>query len=87
MALCGFNPRMLHGLTEFAQGLYEQALKRQQQDGIPIERAFEIEVEEMNIFLVKLDEKYYDELRPKHGVAEAMEKLVEWSAAYPRGGN
>jgi len=36
---------MLHGLTEFAQGLYEQALKRQKQEGIPIERAYEIEVE------------------------------------------
>ena len=82
MPLCGFNPKMLHGLTEFAQGLYEQALKRQKQDGIPIERAFEIEVEEMNIFLTKLDEKYYDELRPRHDVAEAMNKLVEWSATY-----
>lgn len=84
MPLCGFNPKMLHGLTEFAQGLYEQALKRQSQDNIPIERAFEIEVEEMNIFLTKLDEKYYAELRPKHGVDEAMKKLVEWSATYPQ---
>lgn len=83
MPLCGFNPKMLHGLTEFAQGLYEQALKRSREDGIPIERASEIEVEEMNIFLMKLDKKYYDELRPKHGVEEAMAKLVEWSAAYP----
>ena len=85
MPLCGFNPKMLHGLTLFAQGLYEQALKRQQQDGIPIERAFEIEVQEMNIFLTKLDEKYYEELKPKHSVDEAMTKLVEWSAAYSKG--
>lgn len=75
---------MLHGLTDFAQGLYEQALKRQKEDGIAIERAFEIEVEEMNIFLAKLDEKYYDELRPKHSVDEAMAKLVEWASAYPK---
>lgn len=82
MPLCGFNPKMLEGLTKFSQGLYEQALKRQKNDGIPIERAFEIEVEEMNIFLTKLDEKYYNELRPRHSVAEAMEKLVEWMAAH-----
>lgn len=84
MPLCGFNAKMLHGLTEFAQGLYEQALKRSREDGIPIERAFEIEAEEMNIFLTRLDEKYYEDLRPKHNVAEAMDQLVEWSAAYPK---
>jgi len=85
MPFCGFNPKMLEGLTKFAQGLYEQALKRQKEDGIPIEQAFEIEVEEMNIFLTKLDEKYYSELRPKHNVAEAMDKLVEWAAFQPKG--
>ncbi len=85
MPLCGFNPKMLKGLTMFAQGLYEQALKRQREDGISIGRAFEIEVEEMNIFLTKLDEKYYEELRPTHNVEEAMGKLTEWTAAYPRG--
>lgn len=84
MPLCGFNPKMLHGLTEFAQGLYEQALKRQAQDNIPIERAFEIEVEEMNIFLTKLDEQYYDKLRTRHSVDEAMQRLIAWSAAYPK---
>jgi len=85
MPLCGFNPKMLHGLTEFAQGLYEQAKKRSEEDGISIERAFEIEVEEMNIFLTKLDERYYKDLRPKHNVAEAMDRLVEWNAFYQKG--
>ena len=84
MPLCGFNPKMLEGLTKFSQGLYEQSLKRQKEDGIPIDRAFEIEVEEMTIFLAKLDEKYYGELRPKHTVAEAMDKLVEWTASQPK---
>ena len=86
MPLCGFNPKMLEGLTKFSQGLYEQALKRRKEDGIPIDRAFEIEVEEMNIFLAKLDEKYYNELRPKHTVVEAMDKLVEWTASQPKNG-
>ena len=80
MPLCGFNPKMLHGLTEFAQGLYEQAVKRSNEDSISIEEAFKIEIEEMNIFLARLDEKYYAELRPQNNVVEAMDKLVEWCA-------
>jgi hypothetical protein len=86
MPMCGFNPRMLEGLTKFAQGLYEQALKRSQSESISIERAFEIEIEEMNVFLIKLDQKYYDDLRPKHTVEESMAKLVQWTAFYPKGG-
>ncbi len=80
MPLCGFNPKMLDGLTKFSQGLYEQAVKRSKEDGISIDRAFEIEIEEMNIFLARLDEKYYAELRPQNNVVEAMNKLVEWCA-------
>lgn len=80
MPLCGFNPKMLDGLTKFSQGLYEQAIKRSKEDGIAIERAFEIEVQEMNIFLAALDEKYYAELRPQNTVTEAMEKLIIWCA-------
>lgn len=79
MPLCGFNPKMLEGLTKFSQGLYEQALKRSQADHITIERAFETEIQEMNIFLVKLDEKYYEELRPRHSVEESMRILVQWT--------
>lgn len=85
MPLCGFNPLMLKGLTMFAQGLYAQALDRSKRDKITVERAFEIEVKEMTIFLSKLDEKYYSELRPNHNVQEAMEQLVEWVAFEPAG--
>ncbi|MBI2514955.1 hypothetical protein HYV91_02085 [Candidatus Wolfebacteria bacterium] len=75
---------MLHGLTEFAQGIYAQALERARRDGISLERAFEIEITEMTIFLAELDKKYYEEFRPQDNVAEAMRKLVEWSAFYPK---
>lgn len=83
MPFCGFNPKMLHGLTEFAQGLYEQALRRSEREGVPLERAFAIEVEEMNVFFAALDRRYYEELRPKHNVADAVERLVAWSAFEP----
>ena len=81
---CGFNPKMLTGLTQFSQGLYEQALKRAKEEGISLERAFEIEVQEMNVFFAELDRKYYEELRPQYDVAEAIRKLVEWGASRPR---
>lgn len=84
MPFCGFNQKMIHGLAEFTKGLYEQALKRSREESITVERAFEIEVAEMTIFLAKLDEKYYDELRPKYDVATAQEQLIEWAAFYPK---
>ena len=77
MPLCGFNPKMLHGLTEFAQGLYEQAEKRSKSDSISLEQAFKVEIEEMNIFLHELDRRYYEEIRPKHNPDEAMKVLLD----------
>jgi len=84
MPMCGFNPKMLKGLALFSQGLYEQALKRSQEENLSMERSFEIEVEEMNIFLTMLDDKYYGELRPRHNIKEAMDKLIEWMTFYPK---
>jgi hypothetical protein len=78
MPLCGFNPKMLQGLTLFAQGLYEAVLQRASERGISIEKAMEIEIEEMNVFLGALEEKY-QELRKAYSIDEAMRKLVEWT--------
>jgi hypothetical protein len=77
MPLCGFNPKMLKGLTLFAQGLYEQANKRSDEDNISTEASYERELEEMNIFLSELDRRYYEELRPKFGAKEGIKKLFE----------
>lgn len=79
MPLCGFTPNMLKGLTDFAHGLYAQALKRSREEAISLERAFELEVEEMNIFLAELDRRYYEELRPKYSVDASMRKLTDWA--------
>ena len=87
MPLCGFNPKMIRGLAEFTQGLYEQALKRSKDDGISVERAFEIEVAEMTVFLAEVDRRYYEELRPRHTVEEAMRQLVAWDVFESKGPN
>jgi hypothetical protein len=73
---------VLKGLTLFAKGLYEQALKRSKKDKISIKRAFKAEIKEMNSFLPKLDKIYYEKLRPTHSVDKAMEKLVAWIKKY-----
>lgn len=79
MPLCGFTPSMLQGLTQFAQGLYQQALKRAEKEGISLDSAFQKEVHEMNVFLAALDEKYYEDLSKRLTVDQAMRELVSWT--------
>ncbi len=86
MPMCGFSQTMLGALTVFSKGLMEQILKRSREDKISIERAFEIEVEELNIFLRMNSDMYHEQLRPKYGVEESMKKLLEWSASGPKSG-
>ena len=126
MPLCGFNKKMIDGLRQFGEGLYEQAEKRAAEDGVSLRTSFENEVEEMDFFLqilsensnrlqgligvtnlaqflyrnvqgleqpkeqflkgsekllaflVKMDDKYYKELRPGVNPTHALTKLGEW---------
>ena len=83
MPMCGFNPKMLKGLTMFAQGLYEQAEWQAERQGISLGEAFEKEVKEMNVFLAALDE-HYEVLRKSTDVDDAMRQLVAWADARKR---
>ena len=78
MPMCGFSPKMLQGLTMFAQGLYDSALVRSQEKRISIEAAMEAEIHEMNVFLAALDE-HYDELKERMSVDQAMRNLTQWT--------
>ena len=51
MPLCGFNRKMLDGLRQFGEGLFDQALKRAQDDSLSLPDSVKAEIEEMNIFL------------------------------------
>ena len=77
MPLCGFDKKMLAGLTMFAQSLYEAALRKSQEKNISIEEAMQIEIEEMNEFLFALDETYA-KFRVNNNVPKSMQKLVSW---------
>jgi hypothetical protein len=76
--MCGFSPKMLQGLTMFAQGLYESAVTRSHEKKISIEAAMEAEIHEMNVFLAALDE-HYDELKERMSVDDAMRGLTLWT--------
>ena len=77
MPLCGFNPKMLAGLTLFAQGLYEQADKRAKEDNCSLEKSYNSEINEMTILLEKMDEEYYNHFRPLYGAEEGIKKWAE----------
>ena len=77
MPMCGFDKKMLSGLTLFAQSLYEAAIRKSKENNISVEEAMKIEIEEMNEFLFALDKKY-ESLRRTNPVPESMEKLVGW---------
>jgi hypothetical protein len=65
----------------FAQGLYEQAQRRSQEENVSLDRAFTTEVQEMTVFLAALDE-HYVELRRTLKVDQAMRELVVWAESH-----
>ncbi len=56
MPFCGFNPKMLNGLTMFHEGLVEHGLiKGSRKRGLTVERTLECEMEDMERLLGELD--------------------------------
>lgn len=58
MPLCGFNKKMIHGLSIFSQGLFEATLERGEQNNVDSITAVQIEVKEIDLFIKALQEKY-----------------------------
>jgi hypothetical protein len=67
MPFCGFNPKMVHGLGIFAQGLFEAL-------GAIANR-------KLNLFLEALENRY-QQLR-KDGSPKVMSELVDWIGEKP----
>ena len=57
MPLCGFNKKMIDGLRQFGEGLYDQAEKRAMEDNVSLRESFDNEVTEMDTFLAILAKK------------------------------
>ncbi len=75
MALCGFNSRMIEGLGEFGEGLYEQAKKKASEDGLSLRQSVETEIEETGIFLKMLVAKDPQKYEALIGVAHLARAL------------
>lgn len=69
MPLCGFNKTMINGLKEFFDGLYVQALKRAQDEKVPVLEVLGMEVEEMSGFKEALESKNNPKLDSTLGLA------------------
>ena len=52
--LCGFKPRMIAGIREFGEGIFEQAKEKAKKDGLSLHQSVDVEIEETGLFLEML---------------------------------
>lgn len=58
MPLCGFNQKMIEGIATFSEGLFEATIERGQQNNVNSLTAIKTEVQEIDLFIKALQEKY-----------------------------
>lgn len=75
MPLCGFNKKMIDGLRQFSEGLYDQAEIRAREDKISLRESFDNEITEMDIFQQILSKKDFIRLQALIGVAHLAQSL------------
>jgi hypothetical protein len=75
MPLCGFNKKMISGLQQFSEGLYDQAEKRAVEDNIPLRKSFDNEMVEMDIFLDILSKKNPISTQALTGITQLAQAL------------
>ena len=74
MPLCGVNKKMIEGISVFAEGIFEETLKRSREQKITLEEAFKNEIKDLGIFLETIENKY-QELQKGYPDKEAIQKL------------
>ena len=79
MPWCGYHPKMVKGITLFAEGLFKATVNRSEEQDISIEEAFSQEIEELSSFVVALEEKNDDLREQDFDVDERMVQLVDWA--------
>lgn len=73
--LCGFKPRMIAGIKEFGEGIFEQAKEKAKKDGLNLRQSVDVEIEETGMFIDMLkaqDPKKYEALIGVAHLARAM---------------
>ena len=77
MPLCGFNKKMIRGITVFAEGLFEATLTRASEEKLDLRVAFDRELKDIGAFLEALETKH-QELKHRYPVKAAMRRVASW---------
>ncbi|HEC30478.1 MAG TPA: hypothetical protein ENI66_00495 [Candidatus Yonathbacteria bacterium] len=77
MPLCGFNEKMLDGLRQFGEGLFDQAEYRAKADSVDMLTSFDNEVFEINTFLQILSKKDPEKFQCLVGIAHITQALYK----------
>lgn len=75
MPICGFKPRMIAGIKEFGEGIFEQAKEKAKEDGLTLAQSVDVEIEETGMFLEmlqSLDSEKHEALIGVAHLARAM---------------
>ena len=81
MPVCGFNQKMLEGLSTFAEGLFDQAIKRSREDSLSLEDSLKQEIREMDVFREILDSKDERKLQVLKGITLIAQELYRQGLA------
>ena len=76
MPLCGFNPKMIQGISIFAEGLFEATVARAEEESKTLDEAFQIELRDIGLFLQAIEDKH-QELKRKMPPADAAAGVAD----------
>lgn len=76
MPMCGFNQKMVKGITTFSEGLYEATLERGRQKQMTDLAAVEAEIEEIHLFIEALRAKYGTKVESSRKMAEMIHAIA-----------
>ena len=79
MPLCGFNQKMIEGIATFSEGLYEATIERGRREHPNSLAAVKTEVEEIDLFIKALQEKYGMTVETSKKMAEMIYGIAVFS--------
>lgn len=81
MPLCGFNQKMIEGIVTFSEGLFEATIERGQQNNVNSLTAIKTEVQEIDLFIKALQEKYGMTVETSKKMAEMIYGIAVFSGS------
>jgi hypothetical protein len=81
MPLCGFNKKMIEGITLFSQGLFEATIERGRQNKVSDLSAVTTEAHEIDLFLKALKARYASPEDTQKRIAQMIYGIAVFSSA------